>query len=176
MNPFQSCSSACCIDRRRSRGSSWGITSFPRSYVAPEGGVPEAVTLDATLLPTPIDSWTHLAVTAEVVEGRTLSLKTYQDGTLVGEMDQALGDGEQVYHLVENDNPIFIGPKENTQVPPAALTLDEVKLSHVVRSAEEVRESAYANGIRDTRPDVDGIRGLEVRLGKRLFQDPRLSV
>ncbi len=136
----------------------------------------------------PYQQWSHVAFSFDSTTG---SLKLYQDGKLLIEnkfeaapvqttaTEFIVGPGGQVTPLWPDTRlPLFV--------------IDEVKLSQVVRSADEIRVSAFVNresdflqiglglplGLKaaDLRVPANNIPSVKaVELGQRLFRDNRLS-
>lgn len=122
----------------------------------------------------PTDEYIHLVLTAKIDEANQLWIKLYQDGELLQEpavFDLGAGHAE----LVRNDEPIFVGLDDATQLPANAYSIDDFKLSFIERDAEHIAESAYRNGLVDNRFDAAAIPAAMIRLGAELFHDPRLS-
>lgn len=173
------------IARRKTKAEALGQT--PTSATGPVttfGGSVQAHVaqriqrrLSVTSPPVPVtlvpDEYTHFALTAAIGEDNVLRLRIYQDGALLSEKTRDLGLGE--FELVENDRPIFVGPRMATAIPANGVSIDDVKLSFVERSQEHIRESAYQHGIVDQTFDVAALTAAELALGEDLFFDVNLS-
>jgi cytochrome c peroxidase len=139
--------------------------------------------------PLPIDQWVHVAFTYDAATG---TLRTYQNGAPVGEATSEPGD------VAPSDGDLLVGPAAQTAAAPfvaagtPVVLLDELLISDVVRSADELARSAYACA--PSEPSLAlgelplGLRASELRvpagsvnteaartLGAQLFFDQRLS-
>lgn len=134
------------------------------------------------------DKWTHLAFTFNPADGK---MRVYLRGRLEAELQF------EAAPLAPDSSSLVIGPGElvtplwpDTNV--ALFRIDEVKISNVVRTPDEIRSSAFVT-TRDELAGMDrplplGLRSSELRvpasnvpnarsvtLGERLFFDPILS-
>lgn len=135
-----------------------------------------------------LGEWGHAAFSFDAQTG---IMKVYKDGQLVGQ------NQFEKAQVALNNSELVIGP--GAQVPPAwpnateaLFILDEVKLSRVPRSEQEIRVSAFVNAASSANQNYFnlplGLRRSELRipnsnppnqksieLGQRLFHDMRLS-
>ena len=140
--------------------------------------------------PAPLDTWTHVAITYDPVTG---ALTAYQDGALVA--SQTFGPG----NITAGTSDLILGPGGQNPSSPfvpdgqAVFMLDEVAISKVARTAEEITVANFRglpSGPYDNQlPLPLGLRPSELRipasnpalntaaveLGHKLFFETRLS-